>query len=74
MFVKKNNYEWSNTDTPGWVIPMIAVPWVLFTLNTTCILVYIVFKGMFQVYKFVKYLCNHFLLQLPSLVNGELAA
>ena len=35
----------ADADTPGWVIPMIVVPWVLFTLNTTCILVYIVFKG-----------------------------
>ena len=38
------SYQQSDADTPGWVIPIIAVPWVLFTLNTTCILVYMV-KG-----------------------------
>ena len=52
LYLSENkSYQQSDADTPGWVIPMIAVPWILFTLNTTCILVFIV-KGTSQL-KFI---------------------
>ena len=55
-------------DTPGWMITMIAVPWVLFTLNTTCIVVYMVFKGIHV--KFVN-LLNTYVIIFSSVAKSS---